>query len=112
MTTDFLTDNFVAVRMGDVTGNAPVNNIIQGGTDNSSTFKFRINDRSANAGEIISVPFKAVDFVNRQAYQMTIAFDPTQFELVDIETNGLPGSTAITSVLHNWYACYSLPRFG
>ena len=84
--------DFKAVRMGDVTGNAPVNNLLGNNIDDRSgeTFKFRLDNRAVHAGEVFSVPFKASDFNNRQAYQMTIGFDPNVVELVDIQTGVLP----------------------
>ncbi|MDW8230690.1 MAG: HYR domain-containing protein, partial [Saprospiraceae bacterium] len=87
-----LNDNFVAVRMGDVTGNAPVNNVQSPTQDrHGQTFLFRIDDRALRAGEVISVPFRAKDFIERQAYQLTIAFDPAALELADIQPGVLPG---------------------
>lgn len=89
-TMDFLDDDFVAVRMGDVNGN-----IIPNFTNNESedrsdeTFRFRLDDRAFHAGEVITVPFKASDFTGRQAYQMTINFDPTVFALENIGQGAL-----------------------
>ncbi|TNE69466.1 MAG: HYR domain-containing protein [Bacteroidetes bacterium] len=89
---DFLMDDFTAVRIGDVTGNAPVNNINDDSQDRSgSTFRFRLDEQAVTAGTYISVPFKSLDFTQRQAYQMTIAFDPTTLELTDIQPGVLPG---------------------
>ncbi len=87
-----LNDNFVAVRMGDVTGNAPVNNVQSPTQDrHSETFFFRLEDRTLRAGEVVSVPFRAKDFIERQAYQLTLAFDPAALELADIQPGVLPG---------------------
>ncbi len=90
--TDYLNDDFAAVRMGDVTGNAPVTNLVGTSVNDRSgdVFKFRLDNRSVHAGEVISIPFKASDFFNRQAYQLTIAFDPNVFELTDIQPGVLP----------------------
>ncbi|MCC6459240.1 MAG: HYR domain-containing protein [Saprospiraceae bacterium] len=84
--------DFNAIRIGDVTGNAPVNNI-SNQVDNRSgnTFQFRLEEQSVRAGELISVPFKASDFTGRQAYQMTITFDPNVLELADLNMGALPG---------------------
>ncbi|MBK8923051.1 MAG: HYR domain-containing protein [Saprospirales bacterium] len=83
--------NWRAVRMGDLTGNAPVNNIVGNGSDRSGdAFRFRIDEQSVRAGGLITVPFKAKDFTDRQAYQMTINFDPNVLELADIQPGVLP----------------------
>ncbi|MEO6760387.1 MAG: T9SS type A sorting domain-containing protein, partial [Saprospiraceae bacterium] len=82
---DFLDDDFVAVRMGDVNGNIVPNFTNNESEDRSSeTFRFRLEDRAFRAGEVITVPFKASDFTNRQAYQMTIDFNPAVFALENI----------------------------
>jgi len=84
-------NNFTAVRIGDVTGNAPVNNISNDINDRSgNVFKFRLDEQTVRAGELISVPFRAGDFNGRQAYQMTIQFDPNMLELADIQPGVLP----------------------
>ncbi len=87
----FLNDDFTAVRIGDVTGNAPVNNIVNDAQDRSGdVFRFRLDEQSVRAGDVISVPFKASDFTDRQAYQMTISFDPNALELTDVQPGVLP----------------------
>jgi len=91
LTQDFLDDDFVAVRMGDVNGNIVpsfTNTNPEDRTD--GTFRFRLDDRAFRAGEMVTVPFKASDFTSRQAYQMTIDFDPTVFALEDIQMGALP----------------------
>lgn len=79
------------IRLGDVTGNAPVNNIISDVQDRTSeVFRFRINERAVRSGDLITVPFMASDFTQRQAYQLTIDFDPNVLELTDIQPGVLP----------------------
>lgn len=88
---DFIDDDFVAVRMGDVNGNVTPSFGQQENEDRSSeTFRFRLNERKFRSGEVFTVPFRASDFTERQAYQMTIEFDPTVFALEDIEAGVLP----------------------
>ncbi len=89
----FLDDDFVAVLMGDVNGDVAPSLTGNNGAEfqSSDVLKFRLDDRAVQAGEIITVPFKALDFTNTQAYQLTIAFDPEVFELQDIQPGVLPG---------------------
>jgi len=83
--------DFKAVRMGDVTGDAPVNNVSSNVQNRSGeVFRFRVDEQSVRAGELISVPFRASDFTARQAYQMTIDFDPNVLELADMQPGVLP----------------------
>lgn len=86
----FLDDDFIGVLLGDVNGDVIPTFTNNSGADYAGTFKLRINERSVQAGETVTVPFKASDFNNRQAYQLTIAFDPTKFELAGIEPGVLP----------------------
>jgi hypothetical protein len=88
--TDFLDDDFIGVLLGDINGD-----VIPTATGNNSAefagaLKMRINERAVQAGETVSIPFKAADFVNRQAYQLTIGFDAAAFELTGIEPGVLP----------------------
>lgn len=90
---DFLDDDFVGVRMGDVNGNITptvVNDDPDTRFDDPDKFRFRLEERAVKAGETIEVPFRASDFSGRQAYQLTIAFDPTVFELEEILPGQLP----------------------
>ncbi len=93
--TDFLNDDFRGVLMGDVNGSVipSLTNGGNGGGENSETLKFRLDERAVQAGEIVTIPFKSLDFTGAQAYQMTIAFDPEVFELQNIEAGVLPGLT-------------------
>lgn len=88
---DFIDDDFVAVRMGDVNGNVTPSAGPEENEDRSGeTFRFRLDERKFRSGEVFQVPFRASDFTERQAYQMTIEFDPTVFALEDIEAGVLP----------------------
>ncbi len=89
---DFLDDDFVAVRMGDVNGNITPTLTNEDSEERfgGEKFHFRLDDRDFQAGEVVSVPFKAGDFKQRLAYQMTIDFDPNVFALEDIATGVLP----------------------
>ncbi|MCW5924606.1 MAG: HYR domain-containing protein [Saprospiraceae bacterium] len=88
---DFLDDDFVAVRMGDVNGNiTPSFTGDDDADDRFGAFRFRLEERTFSAGEIIEVPFKATDFTERSGYQMTLHFDPKVFKLESIEPGVLP----------------------
>ncbi len=91
---DFLDDDFTGVLIGDVNGSVMPDSLTSGGggADNAA-LKFRLNDRSVQAGETVIIPFNALDFTNTRAYQMTIGFDPEVFELQDIQSGVLPGLT-------------------
>lgn len=86
----FLDDDFVGVLLGDVNGDVVPNVINNNGSDYNGTFKIRVDQRGVQAGEMVTIPFKASDFTDRHAYR-TIAFDPSKFELANIEPGVLPG---------------------
>jgi hypothetical protein len=87
---DFLDDDFIGVLLGDVNGDVVPTSSNNSSPEFNNTLKLRITERSVQAGELVSVPFKAADFTNRQAYQLTIAFDQHKFELAGIEPGVLP----------------------
>jgi len=91
---NFLADDFTGVLMGDVNGSV-VPSLTNGGSgaESANVLKFRLDERAVQAGETVTIPFKAVDFTNAQAYQMTIAFDPEVLELQDVHAGVLPGLT-------------------
>ncbi len=91
---NFLADDFTGVLMGDVNGSV-VPSLTNGGSgaESANVLKFRLDERAVQAGETVTIPFKAVDFANAQAYQMTIAFDPEVLELQDVQAGALPGLT-------------------
>jgi len=69
--------DFIAVKLGDVNLSATTVTFRPDEIDASSreTFRFGIEDRLLKAGEIIQVPFKADNFTDMLAYQMTINAD-------------------------------------
>ena len=88
---DFLDDDFVAVRMGDVNGSINPSFTNDDIDDRAETFHLRLDDRNYRMGETIEVPFKAAaNFVDRSGYQLTINFDPKVFELEGIVPGVLP----------------------
>lgn len=91
-TMNLLDEDFVAVRMGDVNGNITpmLTNDDSEERFGGEKFTFGLDDRTFKAGEIVSVPFKARNFDQRLAYQMTIDFDPAVFALDQMAAGVLP----------------------
>jgi len=82
------TDDFVAVKVGDVNGNA-VANLTDNASDRSAgTAFFDIAEQTAKAGETVVVNFKAADKL--AGYQFTLNFNGLQVEEV------LPGENMTT----------------
>ena len=83
LATSDLNANFVAIKVGDVNGDATPNSIL--GVDDrtfNGNLVFTAAEQSVNAGEEFSVDFVAA--TNVQGYQFTLDYDEKAVELVDI----------------------------
>lgn len=60
--------NFYGVKVGDVNMSANLNQRFSG------VLQFGLEDKAVKAGDIVEVPFRASDFNNMTAYQMTLEF--------------------------------------
>lgn len=78
--TDFTDDDFIGVLLGDVNGDVVPNFGGAGGTEFTTDLNFRVQNQSLSAGEIVTIPFRASNFNNLQAYQFTISFDPEKLD--------------------------------
>jgi hypothetical protein len=94
--TNFVNDDFYAIRFGDVNGTSPVSVVNNNNSDrfySDKTLNFRVDEQSFKAGELLTVKVKASEFEKRQAYQMTMAFDTKVMQLEDIQMGALPNLT-------------------
>ncbi len=84
LTADALTNDFVAVKIGDVNGSAAVN-LIGSADDRTMVGDLVLNadDVTVEAGNTYTVNFKATDF-NVSGYQFTLNFDKQALELVEV----------------------------
>jgi hypothetical protein len=76
--------NFVAVKIGDVNGNAVVSLGSVEERDLKGTFHFDVANEALKAGNTYTVDFRASDLKNIQGFQGTLSFDVNSVELVDI----------------------------
>ncbi|MEO6189299.1 MAG: cohesin domain-containing protein, partial [Saprospiraceae bacterium] len=79
------TQNFVAVKMGDVNNSsfASANATVKTRTANS--LKFEIMDQASTVGQLIKVDFRSSNFKSISGYQFTLNFDAKAFEFVGNE---------------------------
>ena len=91
---DFPDDDFIGVLLGDVNGDVVPNFSGIGGTDFAQDLGFRLNNRTLTAGEIVTIPFRAANFNNLQAYQFTISFDPGKLDFQGATPGVLTGISA------------------
>ncbi|MBK6948466.1 MAG: T9SS type A sorting domain-containing protein [Haliscomenobacter sp.] len=72
--------DFVAVKVGDVNGNAVANSIVR----TAGVFELKTEDQPLKAGNEYRIPFTG-DISQIEGYQFTLGLDPNKVELVDIE---------------------------
>ena len=82
--TDALSENFKAMKVGDVNGNAVTSSLVTTNDRTDGTLLFDVQDRSVKAGEVFTVNFRAAD--RAVGYQFTLYFP--NLEVVDV----IPGS--------------------
>ncbi|MCB9081090.1 MAG: T9SS type A sorting domain-containing protein [Lewinellaceae bacterium] len=76
--------NFVAVKVGDVNGNAVANSAMAGVRSFNGNLGVAVADRALVAGNEYTVDFTAADLAGVDGYQFTLNFDRNAVELVDI----------------------------
>ena len=90
--TDLMSDSvlqdFIGVKMGDISQNA--NPLLGPQLPIDLHPNFVVEDRSANKGEMITIDFRAENFDELAAYQFDLGFDENQLEIVDIIPRHLP----------------------
>ncbi len=68
-------EDFVAIKMGDVTNNAIAHNATNTTARHKDNLHFEIAEGSINAGEVYEVKFMSSNFNDIAAYQFTLKFD-------------------------------------
>jgi hypothetical protein len=76
--------NFVAVKVGDVNGNAnPTGQAA--GRNEKGTFLLNTDEQALRTGETVKVTMSSAEMASFLAYQMTLAYNSSMIELVDIQ---------------------------
>ncbi|MBK7359443.1 MAG: HYR domain-containing protein [Saprospiraceae bacterium] len=87
-TENFLED-FVAVKMGDVTTDARGHNVAGSSSRNNGKLHLEVDNNVTVAGELYKVAFKSSDFTNIAGYQFTLKFDRQSLAFEGIEAGAL-----------------------
>ncbi len=88
---DVVLQDFIGVKMGDVSQSA---NPLFGPQLSEDLYpNFIVEDRSATEGEIITVDFKVANFEELAAFQFDLGFDDHQLEIVEVIPNQFPNFT-------------------
>ena len=87
--------NFIAVKTGDVNGNAATNSFNGGGDDRNmeDPLVFTLKDELLNPGRAYQVDFTAADISRMSGYQFTLTFDKELLIFNNIIPGQLPGLT-------------------
>ena len=84
------TENFMAVKMGDVTNNARAHQL-HGTTERTNgKLHFEIDKGTTETGEIYTIAFRSSDFNDISGYQFTLNFDQTVLSYEGFESGLLP----------------------
>ena len=86
-------NQFVALKVGDVSGNADPSNLQAGDTRTDEALTFTVQDQKFLADETYTVDFTTADFENLVGYQYTLNYDPAMLEFVKINTGALENLT-------------------
>ncbi|MEM9820314.1 MAG: T9SS type A sorting domain-containing protein [Bacteroidota bacterium] len=85
---DFVDQDFVAIKTGDVTLNADPTLIAQSPIPN---LQWLMSEQAAEAGDVIEVEISARQFTALAAWQMNLKFDAENLEWLGMAKEGLPG---------------------
>jgi len=90
-----MSGDFIAIKTGDVNGNAVTSNFAISGEDRNmeAPLLFTVEDELLNPGRSYQVDFRAGDIKNMRGYQFTLSFDTEQLIFNDIIPGHLPGLT-------------------
>ena len=102
---DVENQDFLGVKIGDVSGSAVANSLIAAGTRSAGTLELEIADATVTVGEEVSVAVTAANFSDIAAYQFTMDVSGLEFTGVEsgaIEVNAsnfglLDGNTITTA---------------
>ncbi len=78
--------SFMAIKMGDVTDNARAKNIGSVEVRTSGELNLMMDEQNFEAGELVTVNFKASNFNQIDGYQFTLKFDSKLLNYVGVES--------------------------
>ena len=95
LTQDEMLTDFVAVKVGDVNGDATPNSVVGAEERNmTGTLVLSVADAALSAGNTASIEFRASDFDGITGYQFTMNFDAAAMKLTGVEGGALNVSEA------------------
>lgn len=104
LTTDNLSNNFTAIKIGDVNSDSRANGIL--GVDDRTfhgNFEFKVENQNFKIGEQVKVVFNADDLPSVDGYQFTLKFNEKALELASIKNGVATAENFGTSMANNGY---------
>jgi len=86
-------NQFVGLKVGDVSGNADPSNLQAGDSRSDETLSFTVKDQEIIAGETYTIDFTTTDIKNLVGYQYTLNYDPAVLSFVELNTGALENLT-------------------
>ncbi len=87
MDKDYSAADFMAIKVGDLTGDAKANAHAKSKTRSGEMLTLNVEDKALMSGQQTSLEFKSSDFAQMEAMQFTLYFDPEKLEVLDIESD-------------------------
>jgi hypothetical protein len=81
--------DFIAIKVGDVSGDVNINNSNNIENRSDETLNFTIDNKQFNKSDIIEIPIYAKDFTAIQGFQSTFSFDNNIIEFESVESGAL-----------------------
>ena len=81
--------NFIAIKMGDVNGNAQVSSTASAEVRSAKALQLQTEEQELKAGQRYAVAIRAKDLASVQGFQFTLQVEPTLAQLEQIEYNGV-----------------------
>jgi len=106
-----MSEDFIGVKIGDVSGNAQANNLMAVTTRSTDVLNFVVSDQAVSSGEIIKVPVTSDNFDHVFGFQFTM--DLEGFELLDIQSDILEVTEHDYAIIGNhltmsWHSAVSV----
>ncbi len=109
---------FIALKVGDVSGDADPNNLLAGDTRTEEALTFTVEDQEFKAGETYTINFTTEDLKNLVGYQYTLNYDPAMLKFVDVHTGALENLTKNNFVVledegvinTNWFSASAVTK--
>jgi len=83
LTSNMMNENFIGVKVGDLSGDASANSLMNATTRSNGLLSLTAEDATYGAGEIVTVPVSASNFTNVAGYQFTLDYAGLELQSVN-----------------------------